>query len=102
MASDPVPGAGGYTPVKDPQSPRMKELAEWAVADYNKKEGTHLRFVCILECESQIVEGVNYRFILKATDEKDNEGNYEAIVWEKTWEDFKELVYFKQLLLAES
>uniref|UniRef100_A0A0A0KIY5 Cystatin domain-containing protein n=1 Tax=Cucumis sativus TaxID=3659 RepID=A0A0A0KIY5_CUCSA len=102
MASDPAPGAGGYTPVKDPQSLRMKELAEWAVEEYNKKEGTHLRFVCILVCESQIVEGVNYRFILRVKDENDNEGNYEAIVWEKTWEHFKGLVYFKQLLLTES
>uniref|UniRef100_A0A0A0KF46 Cystatin domain-containing protein n=1 Tax=Cucumis sativus TaxID=3659 RepID=A0A0A0KF46_CUCSA len=94
---------GGYTPVKDPQSPRMKELAEWAVAEHNKKEGTHLRFISILKCESQIVNGVNYRFTLTAKDESDNclPGNYMAIVYEQLSEHLKELVFFKQLLLAE-
>ncbi|KAA0040697.1 cysteine proteinase inhibitor 5-like [Cucumis melo var. makuwa] len=101
MASDIV--SGGYTPVENPQSPRMKELAEWAIAEHNKKEGTHLRFISILTCESQIVNGVNYRFTLTAKNDYDNclPGKYMAIVYEQPSECFKELVFFKQLLLDE-
>uniref|UniRef100_A0A0A0KF22 Cystatin domain-containing protein n=1 Tax=Cucumis sativus TaxID=3659 RepID=A0A0A0KF22_CUCSA len=101
MASDLVPG--GYTPVENPQSSRMKELAEWAVAEHNKKAGTHLMFIGILTCESQIVDGVNYRFTLTAKDEKDNceIESYMAVVFEQPWEHIKELVYFQKLLLAE-
>ncbi|KAE8648197.1 hypothetical protein Csa_018520 [Cucumis sativus] len=87
-----------YTPVQDLDNPHIKELAEWTVAEYNKEGGYQLALSSVVKCESQIVAGVNYRFILTAKDENDNEGNYEAVIWEKVWDQFRKLISFQPLL----
>ncbi|CAK9320192.1 unnamed protein product [Citrullus colocynthis] len=90
---------GGYGPCEDPQGPHVKEIAEWAVGKYNE-QGHDLTMISVVKCESQVVSGVNYRLTLLAKDNHDNhERFYETVVFEKIWEHYRELVYFKPLMV---
>uniref|UniRef100_A0A0A0KHN6 Cystatin domain-containing protein n=1 Tax=Cucumis sativus TaxID=3659 RepID=A0A0A0KHN6_CUCSA len=74
---------GAYGPCEDPNSLHVKRIAEWAVEEYNK--GDHfLSLVSILKCESQVVNGTNWRLKLKCVDQINNRlGIYVTVVWEK-------------------
>ncbi|KAK9134574.1 hypothetical protein Syun_013904 [Stephania yunnanensis] len=72
--------AGGWVPI-DVHSPHSIELARFAVNEHNKEAHTHLKFERLVKGESQIVDGVNYRLTISAT----NGGliqTYEALVYE--------------------
>ncbi|KAA0040710.1 cysteine proteinase inhibitor 5-like [Cucumis melo var. makuwa] len=88
---------GGYVPCQESQSEHAKKLCQWAVAEHNK-QGHHLTFVSLLKCESQVVDGTNWRLVMKCKDENNYEGNYEAVVWEKILEGFLQLISFFPLL----
>ncbi|KAK9084678.1 hypothetical protein Sjap_025089 [Stephania japonica] len=64
IASD-IPPAGGWTPI-DVNSLHSIELARFAVNEHNKQAHTHLKFERLVSGESQIVDGVNYKLIIKA------------------------------------
>ncbi|XP_020995578.1 cysteine proteinase inhibitor 1-like [Arachis duranensis] len=89
---------GGYwTALKDVNNyPHVTELAEFAVTEYNKQSEKNLKLVKLLKGDMQVVAGFNYRFVLEAKDESGS-SNFEAVVWEKTWDHFKSLTSFTPL-----
>ncbi|KAL9992632.1 putative Cystatin domain-containing protein [Helianthus debilis subsp. tardiflorus] len=86
---------GGFTEVKDfANSIVIDDLARFAVDEYNKKQNTLLEFRKVVNAKEQIVAGTLYYITLDAA----NGGiikTYEAKVWVKEWENFKELQEFK-------
>ncbi|CAJ1941463.1 unnamed protein product [Sphenostylis stenocarpa] len=84
---------GGWSPIKNINDPHVTEIADYAVTEYDKRSGQKLKLEKVIKGDTQVVAGLNYRFILTATDGSSS-GNYEAIVWEKVWEHFRNLTSF--------
>ena len=88
---------GGWTPIKDIKNdPHVAEIAEYAVTEYDKRSGANLKLVKVVKGETQVVAGINYRLVLKAKDGSKTT-DYEAVVWEKAWEHFRNLTSFTPL-----
>jgi len=85
--------SGGWSPIKNIDDPHVKEIADYAVTEYAKQSGHKLKLEKVLKGETQAVAGVNYRLTLAATDGSSSK-NYEAIVWEKVWQHFRNLTSF--------
>ncbi|GAB4826495.1 hypothetical protein Ancab_033391 [Ancistrocladus abbreviatus] len=87
---------GTYRPIKDLNDPHLIEIAMFAVAEHNKEEQMDLEYTKIVKGESQVVAGINYRLVIAAKDSADL-GNYEAVVYERTWEHYRSLTSFKKV-----
>ncbi|PIN00770.1 hypothetical protein CDL12_26730 [Handroanthus impetiginosus] len=72
----------------------IKNLARFAVEEYNKKENTLLEFKQVISAKEQVVSGMMYYITLEVTEGGKNKV-YEAQVWVKPWENFKQLQEFK-------
>ncbi|XP_056693454.1 cysteine proteinase inhibitor 1-like isoform X1 [Spinacia oleracea] len=90
---------GGLEPV-DPNSPKIIEIANWAVKEHNK-EGDCLEFIRIIEAEYQMGSGMKYYIILEATNGILVHGapmaitnEYFAIVYDKPWNHTRILEVF--------
>ncbi|KAK4259112.1 hypothetical protein QN277_005479 [Acacia crassicarpa] len=87
---------GGWTPIPNIQAPHVTEIANFALVEYDKRNGANLKLEKVIRGETQVVAGTNYRLVL-ATKEGSSSAtkNYEAVVWEKPWEHFKNLTSFE-------
>ncbi|ESW26013.1 hypothetical protein PHAVU_003G084300 [Phaseolus vulgaris] len=85
--------SGGWSPIKNISDPHVTEIADYAVTEYAKRSGHKLKLEKVIKGETQVVAGVNYRLTLAATDGSSS-NNYEAIVWEKVWQHFRNLTSF--------
>ncbi|XP_009386947.2 cysteine proteinase inhibitor 1 [Musa acuminata AAA Group] len=88
---------GGWTPV-DVNNPHVHDIAVFAVSEHNKEAKEPLTLENVVQAQSQVVAGVNYKLLLVAKNEKGASAGYEAMVWEKEWENFRKLTSFKRLL----
>nr|WFP52517.1 cystatin [Aristotelia chilensis] len=88
---------GGWTLIKDVSKPHVKEIGEFAVDEYNKRSKAALKFKTVICGWTQVVSGINYKLIVEAKDGADT-NYYEAVVWEKAWQKFKELTSFKVVI----
>ncbi|XP_068321273.1 cysteine proteinase inhibitor 1-like [Pyrus communis] len=96
---------GGWEPIKNISDPHVKEIAEFAVSEYNKQaQGQNkLAFERVVRGDSQVVAGINYRLVISAKNKSVADpdvatpADYEGIVWEKAWEHFKQLMSFHRL-----
>ncbi|KAJ0609815.1 putative Cystatin domain-containing protein [Helianthus annuus] len=79
----------------------IDELARFAVDEHNKKQNALLEFGKVVNTKEQVVAGKMYYITLEATDGGVKK-TYEAKVWVKPWENFKELQEFKPLDAATS
>ena len=84
---------GGWQPIKNVTEPHVTEIGEFAVEEYNKESKSQLKFLSVVKGETQVVAGTNYRLIV-ATKDGGLTKNYQAVVWEKTWEHFRNLTSF--------
>nr|GEX91736.1 cysteine proteinase inhibitor 5-like [Tanacetum cinerariifolium] len=85
--------AGGWKPI-DASDPEVIGIGKFAVNEHNKEEKASLKFIKVVKGESQVVAGMKYNLTIKAADGTvDN--NYEAVVWDKPWQKFRQLVSFK-------
>ncbi|KAE8647446.1 hypothetical protein Csa_002975 [Cucumis sativus] len=85
----PEPIVGDYRPCENSDGEHAKDVAQWAVTEYNIKhrpEGHYLYLVRVLKCESQVVAGTNWRLLLECKDENNCVEIYQAVVWEKSKE----------------
>ncbi|PKA58219.1 Cysteine proteinase inhibitor 5 [Apostasia shenzhenica] len=88
---------GGWQPIKNLSDPHVQEIARFAVAEHNKKGSGLLQLSRVVSGETQVVSGVKYRLVLQATGGSGAYGEYEAVVWEKAWVKFRQLLSFRQL-----
>ena len=87
---------GGWSPIANLSDPNVIEIAKFAVAEHNKEANARLALIRVVKGETQLVSGVNYKLVIEAEDGGAVK-RYEAIVWEKAWENFKKLISFKPL-----
>jgi hypothetical protein len=85
---------GGWSPIDNINDPYITGIANYAVTEYDKRSGAKLKFEKVIKGESQVVAGTNYRLILSAA-EGSASNNYEAVVWERVWENFRNLTSFE-------
>ena len=88
--------AGGWKPIEDLSDPQVKEVAKFAVSEYNKQSKAALRLKSIVKGETQVVAGINYRLDLAVANGSATE-RYEAIVWDKPWLHYRNLTSFKPI-----
>lgn len=88
------PLVGGWRPIKDLRDQHVVEIGRFAVSEYNKQWKTQLKFQQVVKGETQVVSGTNYRLVVAAKDGS-RTNHYEAVVWEKPWENLKNLASFK-------
>ncbi|XP_022936216.1 cysteine proteinase inhibitor 1-like [Cucurbita moschata] len=90
---------GGWSHIKDINDPKVQERGRFAVMEHNNQSGEHLIFSHVDDGWTQVVSGINYRLVIRATKEGDNGIYfYEAIVWDVPWEQSWTLISFKPLL----
>ncbi|XP_023530395.1 cysteine proteinase inhibitor A-like [Cucurbita pepo subsp. pepo] len=70
------------------------ELARFAVDEHNKKANALLEFSKVVKVKEQVVSGTMYHITLEASDGGQKKV-YEAKIWVKVWENFKQLQEFK-------
>ncbi|XP_042520858.1 cysteine proteinase inhibitor 1 [Macadamia integrifolia] len=87
---------GDWRPIKDLNETHVQEIAQFAVEEHNKEYKTELKYDRVVQGESQVVAGANYRLIIAAKDGVVS-NNYQAVVYERPWEGFKSLTSFKKL-----
>ncbi|XP_016489748.1 cysteine proteinase inhibitor A-like [Nicotiana tabacum] len=75
-------------------SVEIDDLARFAVQDYNQKQNALLDFGKVVNAKQQVVAGTMYYITLDAT-EGGKKKVYEAKIWVKPWENFKEVQEFK-------
>lgn len=73
------------------------ELARFAVAEHNKKANAMLEFERLVKVRQQVVAGTMYYFTVEVKEPGGGKKAYEAKVWEKPWEKFKQLQSFEPL-----
>ncbi|KAI3756689.1 hypothetical protein L1987_56511 [Smallanthus sonchifolius] len=79
----------------------IDDLARFAVDQHNKKQNALLEFGKVVNTKEQVVQGKMYYITLEAKDGGEKK-TYEAKVWVKPWENFKELQEFKPVDAATS
>ncbi|KAH7545330.1 cysteine proteinase inhibitor 1 [Ziziphus jujuba] len=84
---------GGWSPLKNLNDPHVQGIAEFAVSEYNKQSKAELKLDKVVKGETQVVSGTNYRLVLAVKNGAKSE-RYQAVVWEKPWENFKKLTSF--------
>ncbi|KAL8196073.1 hypothetical protein R6Q57_025073 [Mikania cordata] len=94
--------AGGISESKGVEnSLEIDNLARFAVDEHNKKQNALLDFGKVINTKQQVVQGIMYYITLEASDGGEKKA-YEAKIWVKPWENFKELQTFKPVDAATS
>ncbi|GJM88958.1 hypothetical protein PR202_ga05545 [Eleusine coracana subsp. coracana] len=75
------------------------ELARFAVAEHNSKTNGMLEFERLVKVRTQVVAGTMHHFTVEVK-EGGAKKLYEAKVWEKLWENFKQLQSFEPVAAA--
>lgn len=90
---------GGWTPIANVNDEHVQELAAFAVSEHNKPQnnGSQLTLVGVVKAEQQVVAGTNYRLKLSVKDASGSTALYQAVVWEKPWQKFRQLTSFVRL-----
>ena len=87
---------GGWSTIKNMSDPHIAEIGEFAISEHNKETNSRLAFNRVIKGKIQVVAGSNYKLVVEAKD-GNKVGKYEAVVWEKVWENFLKLTSFKPL-----
>ncbi|XP_073296615.1 cysteine proteinase inhibitor 5-like [Primulina huaijiensis] len=89
----------GWNPISNLTDPKVVEIGKFAVKEHNKRVNALLSFVSIVKGETQIVNGMNYRLIISATDAHaaNAESNYRVVVWDNPWRKERRLISFEKI-----
>uniref|UniRef100_J3M8G0 Cysteine proteinase inhibitor n=2 Tax=Oryza brachyantha TaxID=4533 RepID=J3M8G0_ORYBR len=74
---------------------RTIDLARFAVDEHNSKANAALEFERVVKVRQQVVGGFMHYFTIEAKEAGGAKKLYEAKVWERAWENFKQLQDFK-------
>ncbi|XVE57351.1 hypothetical protein DITRI_Ditri04bG0084200 [Diplodiscus trichospermus] len=89
---------GRWEPIKDINDTHVREVAEFAVAEYNKRSKGSLKLNRVVKGEMQVVSGINYELDVETTDGTTTDPKqYEAVVWEKAMGSSRSLTSFKPI-----
>ncbi|XVF52080.1 hypothetical protein PTKIN_Ptkin04bG0236200 [Pterospermum kingtungense] len=89
---------GGWQPIKDLNDTVVREVAEFAVTEYNKRTKASLKLKSVVKGETQVVSGINYKLDVETTVGSGGEDEeYEAVVWEKAVGRARSLTSFEPL-----
>ncbi|KAJ0973625.1 hypothetical protein J5N97_015590 [Dioscorea zingiberensis] len=88
---------GGWSPIKDVNDTYVQEIGKYAVTEHNKAANTSLEFQKVLSGETKVVSGIDYRLIISAKDGGAQLSQYQALVWDKAWLKFRQLISFKPI-----
>ncbi|XP_021748758.1 uncharacterized protein LOC110720533 [Chenopodium quinoa] len=92
---------GGRHPV-DANGLKIQEVAAWAVAEYNKKQGTNLKFEKVLRAEQDgNIGSTTYYIDLEASEDCKTNNYYAQVIEIITETPIKELQKFHVLLLGD-
>ncbi|KAJ8770437.1 hypothetical protein K2173_017928 [Erythroxylum novogranatense] len=87
---------GGWKPIANVNDSHVQEIGKYAVSEYNKRSKADLKFKGVVKGESQVVSGIKYRLVVAVKDATATK-NYEAVVWEKAWLNYRNLTSFEPL-----
>ncbi|KAL4312716.1 hypothetical protein GQ457_01G043470 [Hibiscus cannabinus] len=96
--------AGEWTSITNITDPKVTDIAEFAVDEYNRQSKKNLRLETVIRCETQSVVGENYRLVLRAyrgTVFTMPPKAYQAVVLVQAWKDFKNLASFQHFLVRK-
>uniref|UniRef100_A0A7N0UD01 Cystatin domain-containing protein n=1 Tax=Kalanchoe fedtschenkoi TaxID=63787 RepID=A0A7N0UD01_KALFE len=86
---------GGWEEMRDLSNDQhVNEIAEFAVAEINKKADSQLKLLGVIKGQMQVVSGINYKLVV-AVQDRDGSGKYEAVVLEKPWLRLKSLTSYQ-------
>ncbi|KAF0923392.1 hypothetical protein E2562_006296 [Oryza meyeriana var. granulata] len=90
-----MPLAGGVfdAPAGSENDLRTIELARFAVAEHNSKANAKVEFERLVKVRQQVVGGFMH-YLTMEVKEGGVKKLYEAQVWERAWENFKQLQEF--------
>ncbi|XWS49481.1 hypothetical protein CRYUN_Cryun12cG0007200 [Craigia yunnanensis] len=87
---------GGWEPIKDINDPHVREVAEFAVSEYNKQSKASLKLKSVVKVEKQVV--INYKLDLETSDGTTADAKeYEVVFWEKAEVNSGSLTSFKPI-----
>ncbi|KAK8481240.1 hypothetical protein V6N11_068405 [Hibiscus sabdariffa] len=92
---------GEWTSITNITDPKVTDIAEFAVDEYNRQSKKNLRLEVVIRGETQSVVGENYRLVLRAyrgTVFTVPPKAYQAVVLVQEWNDFKNLTSFQHFL----
>ncbi|KAI3510489.1 hypothetical protein L1887_17529 [Cichorium endivia] len=84
--------AGGWNPI-NATDPTVIEIGKFAVDEHDKDAHVSLKFEKVVGGVSQVVAGMQYNITITAVNGVE-ENNYVALVWDKPWQKFRQLVSF--------
>ncbi|KAG0494815.1 hypothetical protein HPP92_005809 [Vanilla planifolia] len=88
---------GDWKPIKNLRDPHVLEIARFAVAEHNKEADVVLKLGRVVRGEIQVASGINYRLVIQAASARGGDNEYVAVVWEKSWQNFRRLTSFRPL-----
>ncbi|CAN4095965.1 unnamed protein product [Withania somnifera] len=89
---------GGWSPITNTKDRQVVEIGKFAVDQYNEKSKSKLVFKKVVKGETQVVAGTNFRLVIAAKDGGyGSSSKYLAVVWDKPWENYRNLTSFKKL-----
>ncbi|CAL0309117.1 unnamed protein product [Lupinus luteus] len=88
---------GGWAAINDANDTHVKEIADFAVTEHNKQSGENLKLESVIKGETQVVSGTNYRLVVTASNGTASK-KYVASVYEKPWENYRNLTSFDPAL----
>ncbi|KAH0670244.1 hypothetical protein KY289_024737 [Solanum tuberosum] len=95
----------GWSFITDTNDSKVVEIGKFAVDQYNEESKSEFKsklvFKRVVKGETQVVAGTTYRLVISATDggRRSRSGNkYLAEVWDKPWENFRNLTSFKKII----
>ncbi|KAL7212361.1 hypothetical protein ACSBR2_015113 [Camellia fascicularis] len=87
---------GGWLLIKNLKAAEVQEVAQFAVSGHNKQANAKLVLERVVRGETKVVSGTNYRLVIAAKDGGVT-SKYEAIVWVKPREHYRNLTSFIKL-----
>lgn len=87
---------GNWRPIKNLKATAVIDIGKYAIDEHNKEAKTALKFEDIVSGENQVVAGMNYKLVIVALDGSAS-NQYEAVVYERSWEQYRNLTSFKKL-----
>ncbi|XP_031502909.1 cysteine proteinase inhibitor A-like [Nymphaea colorata] len=88
-------GSDGDDPTHDVE---IIQLAIFAVEQFcQQTPAAPIKFSRVVSARTQVVEGIIYYLVIEAVDNKGEIEQFEAMIWVKPWENFRQIVEFKQI-----